>query len=49
MEEITRIEVIADPGSLGRVRIPADYFDLAGGTSTGGYTALVAITVPVRC
>lgn len=43
MEEITRIETTANPTSQGRIRIPADYFDLAGGTSTGGY----AITLPL--
>ena len=37
MREIERIEIEHDPGSRHRVRIPADYFDLAGGTSTGGY------------
>jgi patatin-like phospholipase/acyl hydrolase len=38
MREITRLEIEADPSpeSRRRVRIPADYFDLAGGTSTGG-------------
>ena len=41
MREIERIEIEQDPGSRHRVRIPADYFDLAGGTSTGGYVCRV--------
>jgi hypothetical protein len=36
MEEIARLEVAEDPSTAQKVRVPADYFDLAGGTSTGG-------------
>lgn len=41
MREIERIEIEQDPGSRHRVRIPADYFDLAGGTSTGGLICIM--------
>lgn len=36
MDEIARLENEADPTTRGATRLPADYFDLAGGTSTGG-------------
>ncbi|KAL9615095.1 MAG: hypothetical protein Q9167_000413 [Letrouitia subvulpina] len=36
MREIARKEVAMDPSTSQNLRIPADYFDLAGGTSTGG-------------
>ncbi len=36
MREIAKIEAAADPSTTHRPRVPADYFDLAGGTSTGG-------------
>lgn len=36
MREIARVEVALDSTTLHKARIPADYFDLAGGTSTGG-------------
>jgi patatin-like phospholipase/acyl hydrolase len=37
MEEIARQENQLGRGSECQTRFPADYFDLAGGTSTGGY------------
>jgi hypothetical protein len=36
MRRIELIEREWDPASKGRARLPVDYFDLAGGTSTGG-------------
>lgn len=36
MAEVAKIEAAADPSTRNKHRIPVDYFDLAGGTSTGG-------------
>lgn len=36
MQEIATMEQAIDPSTEDRHRIPADYFDMAGGTSTGG-------------
>lgn len=36
MIEVERLEIAHDPTTRQTARLPAHYFDLAGGTSTGG-------------
>jgi hypothetical protein len=40
MQEVEKIEVESYPESAGWPRLPCHYFELAGGTSTGGYVLL---------
>ena len=37
MQEIKRLEVVSRPDSVDLPKLPCRYFDLCGGTSTGGY------------
>ncbi|KAK5051392.1 hypothetical protein LTR84_003044 [Exophiala bonariae] len=41
MREIARLEIAAEPATINKIRIPADYFQLAGGTSTGGLICIM--------
>jgi patatin-like phospholipase/acyl hydrolase len=36
IQEVNKLEVSDNPESKDRPRLPCEYFELAGGTSTGG-------------
>lgn len=37
MQEVKRLELVDRPETIDLPRLPCRYFDLCGGTSTGGY------------